>query len=202
MPKRRMAASNQVFGAGPQRQDLFASIPQASFGAFCSSSSAPPPPPPPQNEIAEMHAILSANVEKCLDRSRSRSRGRPSDSSDSEMDCDEGDWSCSDEEQETKTTEVDAIVDLQRASGAFKWDSILEKGLGLTKAEVEKEADKFGGFENWLTALIVAHFKVRMAASKDLWELVVEKAEKFLKGNNAEKALEPALTFIQEKNKQ
>ena len=88
-------------------------------------------------------------------------------------------------EKETDNGDImNSIIDLQRSSGAFQWGSVLEKALKISKMDADKAAKDNGGLEVWVTALIIVYFKLKMTASKDLWELVVEKATKFVEKNS------------------
>ena len=91
------------------------------------------------------------------------------------------------------------IIDLQLVSGAFQWDIILECVLSIRKADVIKAAKRNGGIEVWVTALVMAYLKIKVPTSKNLWELVVEKATKFLEGacgGELQKILEKAEVVI------
>ena len=71
---------------------------------------------------------------------------------------------------------------LQMAAGVFKWGKALEKALKMTKMEVEKQSKSHKGEDVWVTALAVTFLQVKMSGSKDMWELVVDKAVAFLEG--------------------
>ena len=80
------------------------------------------------------------------------------------------------------------IIALQCSSGMFRWDSVLEQCLGLTRAELfeKMELEKGAVTEaQAITALVVTFLEQRMPGEKNLWELLVEKSRIWLKQNVA-----------------
>ncbi|KID97473.1 von Willebrand domain containing protein, partial [Metarhizium majus ARSEF 297] len=82
--------------------------------------------------------------------------------------------------------ELDALsilAALQTFVGSWAWSLQLEKVLGITKAEAAS-AIQFpipGDVEDVLATLCaIAHLEKKMAADKDLWELMVDKAPSWL----------------------
>lgn len=75
------------------------------------------------------------------------------------------------------------LTSLQKASGEFHWGPAAERALGMTRDEAsgkvprESEVD----WECWLTVLVVVYLEERMAGDKELWELVAEKASRFIR---------------------
>ena len=85
---------------------------------------------------------------------------------------------------------LDMIIDLQGSSGMFKWGKVLETCLGGTEVEVAGKCESGLDQNLWLTALVIAYLEIQMMSKKDLWELVVQKARKYLKkssGSNESK---------------
>ena len=77
---------------------------------------------------------------------------------------------------------MSSIVDLQSAGGAFSWGPVLERALKKTlKEAMAAKPTKDLQDKVWITALVVALFKETMAKDRDVWELVADKAEAFLK---------------------
>jgi len=75
---------------------------------------------------------------------------------------------------------VTAIIDLQSSKGSFKWGPGLEQ-LGLSQTLVKDKRPAGTEETDWLTALAVCLIESKMADQKELLELIVEKAVKFLK---------------------
>ena len=93
------------------------------------------------------------------------------------------------------------LIDLQSSDGHFRWDDAVAGYLGSTKAELmSKRADAAISDDIWITAVLIAMLE-SMAADKDLWELVVLKAKKFLaktmNQDQVEKLLAAAASVLQ-----
>ena len=76
---------------------------------------------------------------------------------------------------------VVVLTSLQTAAGYFKEDVIIKTIIGDKFSVFEKEC-KNKNIETtvWLTALIIAFIQKNFPEEKDSWELIVEKAEKWL----------------------
>jgi hypothetical protein len=73
-----------------------------------------------------------------------------------------------------------SLVDLQSSDGHFRWDDIVSSHAGKTKDELMlKRPDATVNEDLWITAIIITMLEA-MKEDKDLWELVVMKAKKFL----------------------
>ena len=90
-----------------------------------------------------------------------------------------------------------SLIRLQAASGGFNWGQAFEDALKVTsEAEALKLAPTWLGQDQgqaWLAALAVAFLEARMQAEKDLWELVVIKAKKYVGKTFGEEKAEEAL---------
>ena len=73
-----------------------------------------------------------------------------------------------------------SLIDLQSSDGHFRWGEILTVCTNQNKEELTAKRPSFAGNDDlWLTAIAIALLE---AMEKDmyLWELVVQKARKFL----------------------
>ena len=106
-------------------------------------------------------------------------------------------WSSYDGANVSKKVEEDkltTLIDLQSSDGHFRWDDAVAGYLGSTKAELmSKRADAAISDDIWITAVLIAMLE-SMAEDKDLWELVVLKAKKFLAKTMAKDQMEKLLT--------
>ena len=74
-----------------------------------------------------------------------------------------------------------AIIKLQSAGGSFKWGNAVETVLGKTKEEAMKTKPAEDDSDtSWITALMVAVLRIKFEPSKELWELVADKAIGYL----------------------
>ena len=113
-------------------------------------------------------------------------------------------WSSYDGANVSKKVEEDkltTLIDLQSSDGHFRWDDAVAGYLGSTKDELmSKRADAAISDDIWITAVLIAMLE-SMAADKDLWELVVLKAKKFLaktmNQDQMEKLLAAAASVLQ-----
>ena len=83
------------------------------------------------------------------------------------------------------------MVRLQSASGSFAWGDVIGKLFKTTKEDL-MGANPGCGEDVWITALAIRALE-EMASQKDLWELVVQKAKKFLMKQLGEAGLENLL---------
>ncbi len=82
-----------------------------------------------------------------------------------------------------KSDPLMAMITQQNFDGSFSWGPSLESTLGMSEEKIRlaKPADDSLSEDVWLTAVVVAHLELRMAEQRDMWELVADKAYKFLK---------------------
>jgi len=97
-------------------------------------------------------------------------------------------------QEEDKLT---SLIDLQSSDGHFKWGEVITRCTGKSKDELTSKRPSFVADDDiWLTAVVVALLEA-MTDEKDLWELVVQKARKYLsshlKEEEVEKTIESAL---------
>ena len=73
-----------------------------------------------------------------------------------------------------------SLIDLQSSDGHFRWGEILTVCTKQNKDELTTKRPSFAGNDDlWLTAIAIALLEA-MEKDLDLWELVVQKARKFL----------------------
>ena len=89
-----------------------------------------------------------------------------------------------------------SLIDLQCSDGHFKWGNGLARLTGKSREDLAaKRPSLVESDDLWLTAIAIVLLEA-MSADKDLWELVVQKARKFLaktiKNEDIEKLLEAA----------
>jgi hypothetical protein len=86
-----------------------------------------------------------------------------------------------------------ALVDLQTSDGHFKWGDGLERFAGKTKEELMANRPSFAGHDDlWVSAIVIVLLEA-MEAEKELWELVVAKARKFLAKSLTQQQIEMLL---------
>lgn len=97
---------------------------------------------------------------------------------------------------ESKKVEEDkltTLIGLQSSDGHFRWDDAVAKYSGSTKEDLlSKRQDPAISDDIWITAILVAMLE-SMAEDKDLWELVVLKAKKFLAKTMSQDQMEKLL---------
>ena len=94
-----------------------------------------------------------------------------------------------------KDNVMDTVMSLQSSSGVFRWDDALVAMLGGDRAQL---AAKFAasGVEGaadeavWVTVAVLSFLQRECAEKKDLWELMAQKATKWLKKRIGEEGLE------------
>ena len=97
--------------------------------------------------------------------------------------------------KEGEDDKLTSLIDLQCSDGHFKWGEVLASLTGKNKKDLSAERHSFAGSGscsggsgvdvNWLTAIAIVLLEA-MTAEKELWELVVQKAKKFLAKTLAE----------------
>ncbi len=84
----------------------------------------------------------------------------------------------------------------------LRWGPALDRLLGKTMSEVaSKKLAEVKEDEVWLTLVVVALLELTMAEKKELWELVADKAMKFVKkkmGEEVGKMREGAKKIVEE----
>lgn len=83
----------------------------------------------------------------------------------------------------TAETPVEALIGLQKYAGSWSWSTQLQSILGVTKNAAERaEHSLLGSLEDDVlaTLCVVVYLKQSQRDEKDVWELVVEKAEGWL----------------------
>lgn len=78
-----------------------------------------------------------------------------------------------------------ALIQLQAFEGNWSWSAPLERILGTAASKVDAQAAKVDakyatGGDVTATAATIAYFKKKLADDREVWELVVEKAEAWL----------------------
>lgn len=74
------------------------------------------------------------------------------------------------------TDELFELLELQQASGAFTWGEVMRRLLSAEACPSTLER----GDERLLTALALELLRADFAGDHELWELIAEKAERFL----------------------
>merc|ERR1711879_959309 len=92
---------------------------------------------------------------------------------DSFWDSDQDDLDCAEQD------DLEKLINLQLANGSFKFG----KCFGHSEEEMKKSCPSGESFEVWITACAIAMLEKKYKNDKDLWELVVDKAKKFVKSN-------------------
>ena len=75
---------------------------------------------------------------------------------------------------------MEALIDQQAADGSFKFDLIFQNLSGLTLEEINAASPLNTSPDAWITALAVALLMKKFDKDKTLWELVADKAKKYL----------------------
>jgi len=71
------------------------------------------------------------------------------------------------------------LIELQNANGSFKFGTALK----CSEAKLKSTCPKNKSLTSWITAYAIALFQKKFENQEDLWNLVVEKAETFVKNN-------------------
>ena len=108
----------------------------------------------------------------------------------------------SDLEVTTAKTEVQlsSLINLQAADGHFNWGDVFLSCLGKSQSDIVSACPKYTKKDCWITALAIVVLE-NLVDQKDLWELVVLKAKKFIakqmKDGEKEKLMNAANHFVQ-----
>ena len=89
---------------------------------------------------------------------------------------------------------LENIIHQQSADGSFKFGQVFEDLIGLDFEEIQAKCPQNIEMKIWITAISVTLLEKKFAADKNLWELIVNKAKKYLKKHtkNTEEILEVA----------
>jgi len=86
------------------------------------------------------------------------------------------------------------LIGLQSSDGHFRWNEAVAKHSGSSKEDLmSKRPDSGIGEDIWITVILIAMLE-SMAEDKDLWELVVLKAKKFLAKTMTQDEMDKLLT--------
>ena len=83
-----------------------------------------------------------------------------------------------DESEETDDA-ITALVDLQSTNGCFQWGKGFDR-QGLDKKKVTDSTPSGTEFSEWLTALAIQLMELKLQDHRDVLELVIKKARKYL----------------------
>ena len=75
-------------------------------------------------------------------------------------------------------SELNELIGLQSAKGAFKMGEIIEKLLNKKEEDIKKNCPPEVDMDVWITALVIVLIETKFKESKDSWELVTAKARK------------------------
>ena len=78
---------------------------------------------------------------------------------------------------------VQNLIRQQKADGCFKFGNIFQDILKLNQEEIKQKCPTNIKFDDWLTAIAIFLLTKKFADEKVLWELIVDKAKKYLKKN-------------------
>ena len=82
----------------------------------------------------------------------------------------------------------DSIILLQQANGSWLLDQPLSIAIGISLAETKSSCPKDCDEVVWATVVAVMVLKIRYSSQQDEWDLVVRKANSWLKGKTSEVA--------------
>jgi hypothetical protein len=88
-----------------------------------------------------------------------------------------------------------SLTDMQRFQGNWSWTPALEAVLRIKEAAAKAAAPGYAD-DVLATACAVAFYKTKLAKDKDTWEMIVEKAEEWLRANGGDAALEKAVQAL------
>merc|ERR1712107_465013 len=88
-------------------------------------------------------------------------------------DSDQDDLDCAEQD------DLEKLINLQLANGSFKFGKCFKH----SEEEMKKSCPSGESFEVWITACAIAMLEKKYKNDKDLWQLVVDKAKKFVKSN-------------------
>ncbi len=141
--------------------------------------------------VRYLKSSLNAPESLAFSRFRSRFRSRfTSSSSEDEFS------SHSPRQEEDLMTQ---LIQLQKSSGEFQWGNAIEVALDMNQDQI-KGANPEVEEGVWVTILVICFLEKKMLEEKELWELVVDKAIKFIQGKvssqKAEEIKEAAMKIV------
>jgi len=145
----------------------------------------PPPPPPPGSSV--FGSSQTFGFGSSLGQSDSTDHGTGTFREENVMEDTIMDFQETDYEDE-----LTGLIRLQAADGHFSWGDAISKCFGKSREEISNSRSGSGKESDetiWTTVLAVVALEM-MTQHKDLWELVVQKARKFLAEHLDEEALE------------
>jgi hypothetical protein len=174
-PAPRCGMRSKLRGGGPMK--MADSAPE-SFSADLGSFGAP------QARISSKSYDMSAADEEDMEDS-AESLGSPIEEQEEQP-----------EKPAKEEDKLTSLIDLQCSDGHFKWGDGLARLTGKSQEDLAAKRPALAGSDDfWLTAIAIVLLEA-MSAEKDLWELVVQKARKFLaktlNNDDIEKLLEAA----------
>jgi len=95
---------------------------------------------------------------------------------------------------------MDTILFLQSADGSWGFHEEFAKQFGIPLATFVSALSEQGKEREWATALVIIFLRQFCAIFREVWELIVEKAEKYLEQNDSLHFLNMATDFFS-KNK-
>ncbi|KAH7136703.1 von Willebrand factor type A domain-containing protein [Dactylonectria estremocensis] len=172
------APSGGLFGSAQSAPSggLFGSAQSAPSGGLLrsarrASASVPPPPPPPQQSEAQNFPLPDDLLCEMDSGFEAPPAERVKTESASTVDT---------------SDPLQALTSLQTFVGSWTWNETLEKVLGVTSASASKlslsDAAASHADRNTILATMcaVVFFKKNLKAEKDVWEMLVDKAESWL----------------------
>ena len=73
------------------------------------------------------------------------------------------------------------LIHLQMANGSFKFGKALQTYIGITENQLIEKCPENEDANTWITALAVAVLEKKFSNDKELWELISNKARKYVK---------------------
>ncbi|KAK4543914.1 hypothetical protein LTR36_004688 [Oleoguttula mirabilis] len=136
----------------------------------------PPPPPPARSSRTRGRELLARRLAARAAQGSNASTASPAADADADADADAHAPSSFDH-----VTVMHQLIALQTFSGAWPWSRALTEALKITSQQVQLPGcGGHGSDEAVATALAIAYLETRVAAQKDVWEMVVVKARAWL----------------------
>ena len=79
--------------------------------------------------------------------------------------------------------DLSKLIQLQMANGSFKYGQILTNLTGFSEAVLKQKCPENVKLDIWMTCIATILMQDKFEKNKDMWELVAEKARKFVKLN-------------------
>jgi hypothetical protein len=80
--------------------------------------------------------------------------------------------------------DLNEMINLQLANGSFQWGTAIERLLAMPEKAAKKYCPSGETLDVWITAIAIALFEDKLKREKPLWELVVDKAKRYLTKNS------------------